>query len=93
MQVGSTTPSGEAAAGGEWAGGGQAEEMVAHPRGGAANPTPKQVSMARAQCSEQALEPQGGHTRALDVAGFAAVPPSKPQSLTWRLGSSQHIFR
>ena len=46
------------------------------------NPTPKQVSQAKKQCSENALELQGCHTRALDAAGFAAVPPAKPKSLT-----------
>lgn len=46
------------------------------------NPTPKQVSIAKTRCAENALELQGCHTRALDAAGFAAVPPSKPKSLT-----------
>ena len=58
---------------------------------GSANPTPKQVKAAKAQCSDYALELQGCHTRALDCAGFAALPPAKPKSLTGkrtRLGTS-----
>ena len=47
--------------------------------------------MARTQCGENALELQGCHTRGLDAAGFAAVPPAKPESLTGdraRLGTT-----
>ena len=47
-----------------------------------ANPTPKQVAIAKDKCSEHALELQGGHTRSLDTSGFVALPPSKPKSLT-----------
>ena len=55
------------------------------------NPTPRQVSMAKTQCVENALALQGCHTRGLDAAGFAAVPPAKPKSLTGdraRLGTT-----
>ena len=58
----------------------------------AGNPTPKQVNVARAQCSEHAMEIRGCHTRALDARGFAAVPPNRPKSLTGdrvRLSRSQ----
>ena len=56
---------------------------------GISNPTPKQTRIARAQCSENALQLSGCHVRALD--GHAAVPPCKPASLTGnriRLGNS-----
>ena len=56
---------------------------------GISNPTPKQTRIARAQCSENALQLSGCHVRALD--GHAAVPPCKPASLTGdriRLGHS-----
>jgi hypothetical protein len=55
------------------------------------NPTPKQVAIAKLQCSERALELEGCHTRALDKLGFAALPPATPKSLTGdrdRLGSN-----
>ena len=47
-----------------------------------ANPTPKQVAIAKAHCSEHALELQGGRNRSLDTSGFAALPPARPKSLT-----------
>ena len=46
------------------------------------DPTTKQINVARRSCSEHALELQGGHTRALNAAGFAAVPPIRPRSFT-----------
>lgn len=55
-----------------------------------ANPTPKQVGIAKDKCSGLAMELQGGHTRSLDTSGFVALPPVKPKSLTAdreRLGS------
>ena len=46
------------------------------------NPTPREVRIAKQYCSENALELQGCHTRALDDFGFTATPPARSKSLS-----------